>query len=372
MNLDIIKFIQEHKDWEQILSEKPYSLTISRKEMFGRNLMMLKYSQIDSDFSIQLVRECRGLILDEDTLEVVSFPFMKFGNYGESYSDQIDWNSAKILEKIDGSLIKVVRLGNDFLISTNGTIDADDAPIPEQIGCNFKSFGDAVRFCLNDHAMDQIFGEGMTYMFELVSPYTRVVIPYPETKLYFLGARDNRTYQEYLPQNHILSLSFSVPKAYSFNSLDDCIKAAKELPWDEEGYVVVDKNFHRVKVKSQEWIRVHHIADNGNLSYEKAMEIIKANEIEEVVVYYPNLKDILLDLKHKYQELMAKEYLVFQEFDKEFSGRISSRKEKALWILSHSKIPALFFQLIDRKISTFHEWFEKCPGQKLVELLGLK
>ena len=84
--LCIQKFIEEHADWEKLLSEKPYCISISRDVMFGRKLIMFKYSQIDSDFNIELVRECRGIILDEDTLEVICHPFNKFGNYEEPYT----------------------------------------------------------------------------------------------------------------------------------------------------------------------------------------------------------------------------------------------------------------------------------------------
>ena len=65
--LHIQKFITEHSDWEALLQEKPYCITISRDVKFGHNLIMFKYSQIDSNFNEALVRECRGLILDEDT-----------------------------------------------------------------------------------------------------------------------------------------------------------------------------------------------------------------------------------------------------------------------------------------------------------------
>ena len=34
--LSIQWFIEQHLDWEKILSEKPYSLIISRDEMFGK------------------------------------------------------------------------------------------------------------------------------------------------------------------------------------------------------------------------------------------------------------------------------------------------------------------------------------------------
>ena len=133
--LAVQQFIEQHSDWEKLLQEKPYCMTISRDKMFGRNLVMLKYSQIDSDFKNEIVRECRGLILDEDTFEPVCVPFFKFGNYGESYCPEIDWKSCWVGEKLDGSLIKIVRIGNNLLWSTNGTIDAFKAPLAEQIGC---------------------------------------------------------------------------------------------------------------------------------------------------------------------------------------------------------------------------------------------
>ena len=122
--LEIVDFIKNNPDWETKLQEKPYCITISRDKMFGLNLIMFKYNQIDSDFNVELVCEARGLILNEDTLEPVTVPFFKFGNAGEGWVKDIDWKTASVQEKIDGSLIKVVRIGNNLLISTNGTIDA--------------------------------------------------------------------------------------------------------------------------------------------------------------------------------------------------------------------------------------------------------
>lgn len=96
-------FIEQHpNDWEKLLSEKPYSLIITHDRIYDKNLVMFKYSQVDSDMSIKLVQECRGLILDEDTKEIVSYPFNKFFNFGESNAAKIDWTSARIGQKIDG------------------------------------------------------------------------------------------------------------------------------------------------------------------------------------------------------------------------------------------------------------------------------
>lgn len=100
--LKVQKFIRANSDWEVLLSVAPFNLSISHDSMFGRNLVMFKYDQLNSDFHNDIVKECRGLILDADTFEVVSYPFNKFFNYGEKYADDVDWHTSYVTEKIDG------------------------------------------------------------------------------------------------------------------------------------------------------------------------------------------------------------------------------------------------------------------------------
>jgi len=101
--LKLLDFIHENADWEEQLSKAPYDIDIKRSEGF----ILLSYGP-ESDFRIEVVRECRGIILDEtDNYRPVCVPFFKFGNYGEPYADDIDWNTARVQDKIDGSLINL-------------------------------------------------------------------------------------------------------------------------------------------------------------------------------------------------------------------------------------------------------------------------
>ena len=68
--------------------------------------VLLKYDQLESDMSIEEVQECRGLILERDTWNILSFAFEKFFNAGESNAAVIDWDSALVLDKVDGTLIQ--------------------------------------------------------------------------------------------------------------------------------------------------------------------------------------------------------------------------------------------------------------------------
>ena len=147
MTLAVLKFIEENQTtWREKLAEKPYSITIKD----DGNYTILSYSQIHSDFKEQICRECRGLIIKaavkgfccvrDDyqggfplhcTPDIKYIPvcvgFYKFGNYGQDYCPEIDWPSARVQEKLDGSLIRVWFDADTWHISTNNVIDAGKA-----------------------------------------------------------------------------------------------------------------------------------------------------------------------------------------------------------------------------------------------------
>jgi len=380
MKLEIQTFIDEHPtDWESVLSQKPYCLTISRYTMYGHKLVMLKYSQIDSDFNIPMVRECRGLILDEsDGFKVISYAFNKFGNYGESYCPKIDENTMKVTSKIDGSIIKIVKMiDGNLLISTNGTINAFEAPVAEQIGCSFKSFGDIVYHVLSkkfEEYGDKLRNEikcGYTYIFELVSPWTRVVVPYDKEDLYLIGIRNNLTFDEEFFGEHPLSKFFDVPKTYSFKTFEECLETTKSLPWNEEGYVVMDSKFNRVKVKSIAWLAAHHLVNNHVLSYSRALELVRKNEIDEVLCYFPDLAKSLEQCKQKYEKCISWDDTAWDFFMQE-GMPLLTRKEQAFFIMKNFISKACGFALLDNKVKSVKEFYENCPINGLIKTLGYK
>ncbi len=370
-------FIEQNPNWEEILKEKPYCLNITRDSLFGRNLIMFKYNQIESDFMNPLVRECRGLVLDEYTLEKVSIPFFKFGNYGEQYCPEINWKDCWVGEKIDGSLCKIVKLGNNLLVSTNGTIDAFKAPLADQIGCSAKSFGELVVEALKTNgltldSLKDLLEENYTYMFELTSPFNKVVVTWHETRLYFLGARNNETLQEVYFSNHPLKERFKTPKIYPLGSIDECVKAASVLDCNEEGYVVCDSDFNRIKVKSPLYVSLHHMANNHVMSYERGLEIVRKNEMDEVLTYFPEFREPFEKIKTDYRNLIK----TIEDAQKRFlekSFSCETRKDSAMLIQKEfGKFAGVGFALLDKKVKDVREWVEKAATANLCKYLGYK
>lgn len=376
--MKIIDFIRENKDWENILSEKPYALKITRDEFMGKKLVMLKYNQIDSNFNLEIVRECRGLILEEESFSPFCVPFFKFGNYGEGYVPEIDWSSSRVTEKIDGSLIKIVRSGDFLSVSTNGMIDAFKAEFQTQIGCDCKSFGELVLKAMNEHfgrsessihSYRDLFEEGWTYMFELVSPFTQVVVRWPKTELYFIGVRNISTMQEEFFGDHPLSKKFLTPKTYPLTTLDECVQASKELGENQEGFVVMDKFFNRVKIKSPVYVSLHHMRENGGLSLVRGVSVVLNGEVEEVLNYFPEYADHLKKIDADVKKLREDLEKAWEEFKKQ---DLQTRKEQAIFISKNFSIPSVGFSLLDGKSKSVIDWMREKDPADMAKMLGYK
>ena len=371
--LKVLEFIQAHRnDWEELLSQEPYFLKVSRDNVFNHRLVMLKYNQLDSDFHEEIVRESRGLIFDEDSLEVVSVPFFKFGNYGESYVPNIDWESAIITEKRDGSLMKVSYIGDDVLISTNGCIDAFKAPLQDDVLCPYDNYGEMFVKALGNRL--QLLEKGKTYMFELTSPYNKVVVPYDKLELALIGIRDNQSLQEELIYDSSLKDSFLLPKRYGFRTLEECIESAKLLPYSEEGYVVVDKYFNRVKIKSLAYVDAHHIKGNGVLTEKRILEILLANEEDEVLVYFPEYSKVFDEMNQR----IIRKALILDAQWKRIKARldckdIASRKDLAMFLKEHSEYDLGFiFKMLDGRYKFSKDYLMKLPAEKLLRMISEK
>ena len=389
--LKVQQFIRANSDWERLLKAAPFNLSISYDEVFGRKLVMLKYDQLSSDFYNAIVKECRGLILDAETFEVVSYPFNKFFNYGEPYMDDVDWRTAYVTEKIDGSIIKIVNLDGNFLISTNGMIDAFKCNLPGNVGCPFNTFGELVmegfkHYGITAEDFPRLFAPGFTYIFELTSPWNQVVVHFDETKVSFLGMRDNVTLKEKFFGDCELAQVFDTPKVFPITNIDQCVAAAKVLPEDAEGYVVVDAQFNRVKVKSPRYVQLHYMAGNQNWSGRRVLEILLANEVSEYIAYFPLFKAAFDVVKAKYDAYVKELRDLKDAIDNllEVENGSMPKKDFARWVFAsgsrkvYSGFAFAYFDCVyggaekEHPIRSAKDYVDNMGIGRLVDALGLK
>jgi hypothetical protein len=168
--LKTISFMKSYDNWKELLVAEPYCLKIDEET----NYVLLTYSQTESDFSLDIVKECRGLIVDKNTLEPVALSFYKFFNVQEQWADKIDWSFCRVQEKIDGSKILVWfdKYINKWRVSTSGKLDASILDI-QGTGVTFQDLVYRVlkqRFGEDFDNFFKLLNTNRCYTFELVSP----------------------------------------------------------------------------------------------------------------------------------------------------------------------------------------------------------
>ena len=374
MQLKIVEFIKKHENWEEILTKEPYCLRISRKLGY----VLITYILGKTDFSIQekdMLLECRGLILREVDYEPVCIPFFKFFNHGEAFAADIDWESAKVLEKIDGSLIKIWSDSKDetkgFRISTNGAISASESNYELGEGASFEDLViDAIESTVENfteeelYQLDTVFRNNNTHMFELVSEYNRIVVDYgSEPQLYYLGSRNNETYLEY--KEDILTKTFKTPKEYSLKSYKECLQFAEAIDHlDKEGFVIVDKNYNRIKIKTLSYIQKHYML---RATPKKAILILKNNEKEEYFSYCSKeMKQYVLDIESDIIQEVERVIKLYEELVK--NNIYESKKDFAIAVKSLPEAYMLFkfYELKEVTLKEAYDIFLKQSIDKII------
>lgn len=279
------------------------------------------------------VCECRGIILDSlEDWKVIAFPFLKFWGHKETLAAKIDWKTATVLEKLDGSLTSIWCYNDEWQVSTSGCPDGTN-----QINDMGITFGELFWKCFNEQGLDlNNFDKGFTYMFELTSPYNRVVVDHKGSKITLIGIRDAFLREWPVDGDYGLSLVGNpdyIVRSYPLSTIDDCLTAAAKMnPLQQEGFVAVgyerdgNGNFPRVKIKSPAYIALHHLKDSCSMS--KLAEVVRQGEDEEFIVAiesYPEIKVKFLEMVTKYKDAVDTCNRIFNEIKD-----IENQKEFAL------------------------------------------
>jgi len=273
MKSKLLHYIKSNPDtWKQDLK----GLEIKVKQS-NDGLAIFNYASLGCDFTNPLVKEARGIILDLNNYKVVCWSFNKFGNVQESYADEIDWNSARAEDKLDGSIVKCYWYNGEWHWATNSCIDAKDAD-SVAAGCNYMRL---IKMADNHNEILEVIknkgNKDCTYTFELCDPWNHVV-KYPKVTLHFIGVRNINSGLEEIPSDNFPELAAvaACSVSYPVSSLEECLDAAAALNSNgvvtKEGFVVVDKNFHRVKVKNMEYILQHHLTFKPVLTVKDYLE----------------------------------------------------------------------------------------------------
>jgi hypothetical protein len=372
--LSVIKHIKTYGIEETLIKFNLKSKIYDKK-------ILLKYDQIESPMGLSEVQDCRGLILEKGTWNIMCFSFRKFFNADEGHASSIDWNTARVLEKCDGSMIQLYWdwNKNEWFASTTGMAEGE-GEVNNKLGTRFNGlFWNTVhdKYGFNDCLLDK----NHVYVFELMTPYNIVVTPHGESKVALLTVRNIKTLKEVTwSELSMISKSIGVPivNSIDMNSYDvDSLKKTFDgMPFTEEGYVVVDDNFNRIKIKNPAYVAAHHL--KSKTSEHAIIDIIKSNEVDEFSATFPDRKDEIIKLRDGYNLLLSR-------LDGAWYGQMESRRPKNITPKERKRyamevfevvelngfepFKSMFFLLNDGKVGSPKEYLMKYDNKKLYNLV---
>jgi len=177
----------------------------------------------------------------------------------------------------------------------------------------------------------------VTYLFEIIYPENRIVVDYgKEEKLVLLAMIETASGRE-LPLEDI-----GIPVVQKYEGVQDIAKLQLLELENKEGFVVRFKNGFRLKIKFEEYVRIHRIVTNvSSISiWEYLMTGQSMQEILERVPdeFYDWVKQTKVALEIAFKTIEAEAQSSFKTFP--------TRKETALYFQS-CKYPKVMFLMLD-------------------------
>ena len=298
----------------------------------------VQYERLWDEITIQ----CRGLVTNSKG-EVVARPFKKFFNYEEHKPEELPNEDFVVYEKMDGSLGILFNYQDEWILATRGSFTSPQSIKGKEI-LDKKYDVSSLR-------------KTRTYLFEIIYPENRIVVDYGnEEKLVLLGIIDTKSGEE-IPDSAIFFMQeqgFEIVTIYKiWGEGYDLLQ--EEISKDREGYVIRFKNGFRMKIKGDEYKRLHKIITN--ISNRDIWEYLKDNKpMDEILDKVPDefynwVRETARDLTVRFENI-NKDY---SEIYENLKSKNLDRKEFAIRAKQyrHSNI---LFNMFDGREHTKNIW----------------
>ena len=311
-------------------------------------LSIYKYSKecVYTQHWNEITLRCRGVVID-DTGEIVINGFPKFFNHNQLEA-QAEYAKRKesdmeytITEKMDGSLIQVCRYKGQVVVSSSGSFTSPQALKAAEL---LKPLENEIE-------------EGWSYLFELIYPENRIVINYGlKVSLTLLAVRNTEdgTERNLSLLDGIFEIVPTVDYFVNLLEVENEMKRAAFI--NKEGFIVKFKDGYRIKLKYDEYCRLHKIVSGVNEKF--IWEALRAGQDLETSLagipdeLYDFVKEVTKELNFNYKALETEGKYVYNA-----ALEYPTRKEQAAFVIKNYKdVSALVFAMLDGKDYSDRIW----------------
>ena len=233
----------------------------------------------------EITLQTRGLVTDNEG-NIVARPFKKFFNMEEGkYTPTSDF---EVFEKMDGSLGIVFKYNGEVIYATRGSFTSEQSVWMSNYGKKYN--------------YQDVLVEGFTYLFEIIYPQNRIVVDYgTDERLVLLGIIKTETGEE-LSYEDISFDGWDIVEKY--DGIRDYSDLKNKIEQNAEGFVIRFSNGDRMKIKGEEYLRLHKIMTN--VSTTSVWEVLSnggnfENLLKDVPdEFYKKIKSYEKDLKYSH------------------------------------------------------------------------
>lgn len=276
---------------------------------------------------------CRGLIMDGKG-NVVARPFRKFFNLEEQKN--IPAEPFTIYEKMDGSLGILYWIGDTPHLATRGSFTSEQALRGTQILHKYSMYFDELD-------------KDLTYLFEIIYPENRIVVDYKGREdIILLAVVDTKTGKDL----DLYEYCSGFPFVSQLDGITDITTIKEREEINKEGFVIRFESGLRIKVKFNEYVRLHRLITGINARH--IWENLKEGKgVEDLIdkvpdEFYKWVKETATKLNHEYEVI---EQVICSEIYDQVKN-LPTRKEQALAIMSNEenkKYSGIVFKMLDKK-----------------------
>jgi len=314
-SLEVLAYLEKH-DLERLCDQHHVRGT---RHSTHPNLVQLHYVQQGSNIEHRIAQECRGLILAKPQgparkWHAVAYSFRKFFNVGDPRAHELEFAGARVTEKLDGSMAILYWYAGNWWVGSSRVPDGSVA-IAHKLTFSELFFDVMRNVCglrLPDEGLDHDevrVARQCTFIFELVSPRLPVVVPPRREQVTLIGVRHLPTCLELDPRPVAIRFAWPSARVLShFDSIDQVLDASRRLsPTTQEGFVITDRAFRRLKVKSPQYVALSHLNLKGplNLNRGHMYEIIRIGEGAEFLAYFPEYAELYTQCLAEFEGLIA-------------------------------------------------------------------
>lgn len=257
----------------------------------------------------------------------------------------------EVYDKLDGSLGILFNYEGEWVFATRGSFNSDQSIKGLELLQKYDYYK---------------LHKDYTYLFEIIYNDNRIVVKYPYEDVILLGMIETKTgydvdlYNEGVDlrlKNLINNIGINIVKKY--DGIKDYSILKSMIKDDEEGYVVKFSNGDRMKIKGEEYLRLHKIMTN--VSTTSVWEMLsEGNDVLDLLKdvpdeFYNKIKMYVKDLRYnhyRYGEYAGKIYQYFRYGKYGDVEPEPSKKEFALHLDNckvHPKIKSICFAMWDGK-----------------------